>query len=108
METPNFINIPKENCKTQVTQNHIKRKQTSTPQISTNRQRFQIRELSMISQLNVYKSQRNIEPLNFTFHATDRSKRSLFLGTIVRKGIVTSIYRDTSLKVSVLIPKSAR
>jgi hypothetical protein len=69
---------------------------------------FNSKNCLIIRQLDVHRSQRNLEPLNFTFHATDRSKRSLFLGTIVQKGIITSIYRDTSLQVSVLIPKSAR
>jgi hypothetical protein len=69
---------------------------------------FDSKNCLIIRQLDDHRSQRNLEPLNFTFQATDRSKRSLFLGTIVRKGIITSIYRDTSLKVSVLIPKSAR
>jgi hypothetical protein len=52
---------------------------------------FNSKNCLIIRQLNVHRNQHNLDPLNFTSHATDRSKSSLFLGTIVRKGKITSI-----------------
>ncbi len=69
---------------------------------------FNSKNCLIIRQLDVHRSQHNLESLNFTFHAADRSKHSLFLGIIVQKGIITSIYRNANLKVSVLTPKSTR
>ncbi len=52
---------------------------------------FSSKNYPIIRQLNAHRSQHDLDPINFTFHATDRSKSSLFLCTIVQKGIITSI-----------------
>jgi hypothetical protein len=75
----------RKTLKTQVARNQIGKQQISTPQISTNTQRFQLQELSNNRTTNVHRSQRNLEPLNFTSQATDRSNHSLSLGTVVQK-----------------------
>jgi hypothetical protein len=108
METPNLINITKENFKTQVNRTICEKNKLARHKLALKHNVFNSKNCLIIRQLDVHRNQHNLEPLNFTFHATDRSKSSLFLGTIVQKGIITSIYRGTSLKVSVLIPKSAR
>jgi len=105
METSNFINtayshkIPK-NFKTQVTQNWTRKEQNSTPQISTDTRRFDSKNCLIIGQLAVHRSQLNLELLDFTLQTTDRSKHSLFLGTLVQKEIIASKISDISFQVS--------
>jgi hypothetical protein len=91
MEMSNLINREKIE-KTQVAQNQIRKKnKLARQQLALKNDVFNSKNCLIIRQLNVHRSQHNLEPLNFTFHATDRGKSSLFLCTIVQKGIITSI-----------------
>ncbi len=70
---------------------HKKKNKLARQKLALKRDVFNSKNCLIKRQLNVHRSQHNLDPLNFTFHATDRSKSSLFLGTIVQKGIITSI-----------------
>ncbi len=100
METPNFINIAKENFKTQVTQNHIRKERISTPQISTNARRFRLQKLS--SNKATGCPQKPAQSWAAGPHSPNHScsKHSLFLGTRVQKEIITPNIDDISFKTS--------
>jgi hypothetical protein len=90
MEMSNLIN--REKIKnTGRTKPNKKKNKLTRQQLALKRDVFNSKNCLIIRQLNVHRSQHNLEPLNSTFHATDRSKSSLFLCTIVQKGIITSI-----------------
>ena len=76
------------------------KEQNSTPQISTDTRRFDSKNCLIIGQLAVHRSQLNLELLDFTLQTTDRSKHSLFLGTLVQKEIIASKISDISFQVS--------
>ncbi len=89
MEMSNLINTKKLK-NTGRTKNKEKNK-LARQKLAIKHDVFNFNNCLIIRQLNVHRSQHNLNPLNFTFHATDRSKSSLFLCTIVQKGIITSI-----------------
>ncbi len=91
--------IPK-NLKEQATQNWTRKERNSTPQISTDTRRFDSENCLRIGQLTVHRSQLGLEPLVFTVQSTNRSKHSLFLGTLVQKEIIASKISDISFQVS--------
>jgi hypothetical protein len=76
------------------------KEQNSTPQISTDTQRFDSKNCLIIGQLAVHRSQLGLELLKFTVQTTDCSKHSLFLGTLVQKEIIASKISDISFQVS--------
>ncbi len=74
--------------------------QNSTPQVSTDTRRFGSKNCLIIGQLNVHRSQLGLELLDFTIQTTDRSKHSVFFGTLVQKEIIASRISDISFQGS--------
>jgi hypothetical protein len=87
METPNFINITKENFKTQVNRTICEKKKNKLARhkLALTHNVFHSRNCLIIGQRNVYKNQRNIEPLDFTLKPQVAENIASFLAPKFKK-----------------------